>query len=80
MLKSFKYTFPTPPLSEDCLYLNVFTPASRGKNYQLPVMVFIHGGGLRMGGTMMFEGSALTAYENVVVVSIQYRLGLLGFL
>ncbi|XP_066438937.1 fatty acyl-CoA hydrolase precursor, medium chain-like [Eleutherodactylus coqui] len=43
-------------------------------------MVFIHGGALVMGGSMMFEGSALGAHENVVVVSIQYRLGLMGFL
>ncbi|KAM9301961.1 fatty acyl-CoA hydrolase precursor, medium chain-like [Gastrophryne carolinensis] len=69
-----------PPTSEDCLYLNVFTPADRGHNAKLPVMVVIHGGGLIMGGAVMFEGSALSAYENVVVVSIQYRLGILGFL
>ncbi|PIO25074.1 hypothetical protein AB205_0164110, partial [Aquarana catesbeiana] len=69
-----------PPTSEDCLYLNVFTPADRGQNAKLPVMVFIHGGGLIMGGAMMFEGSALSAYENVIIVSIQYRLGIMGFL
>ncbi|XP_072279086.1 fatty acyl-CoA hydrolase precursor, medium chain-like [Pyxicephalus adspersus] len=80
ILKAFRATFQTPAISEDCLYLNVFTPSNREKNYKLPVMVFIHGGGLRMGGAMMFEGSALSAYENVLVVSIQYRLGLLGFL
>ncbi|KAM9301971.1 LOW QUALITY PROTEIN: pyrethroid hydrolase Ces2e-like [Gastrophryne carolinensis] len=79
MLKTFKFPLPTPTLSEDCLYLNVFTPASRG-SAKLPVMVFIHGGGFRLGGAIMFEGSALSAIENVVVVSIQYRLGLMGFL
>ncbi|XP_040185273.1 carboxylesterase 5A-like isoform X1 [Rana temporaria] len=68
-----------PPTSEDCLYLNVFTPADRGQNAKLPVLVGIHGGGLAMGGAMMFEGSALSAYENVITVSIQYRLGILGF-
>ncbi|XP_040183715.1 uncharacterized protein LOC120916837 [Rana temporaria] len=69
-----------PPTSEDCLYLNVFAPADRGQKAKLPVMVFIHGGGLIMGGAIMFEGSALSAYENVIIVSIQYRLGILGFL
>uniref|UniRef100_A0A5G3JDL4 Carboxylic ester hydrolase n=1 Tax=Xenopus tropicalis TaxID=8364 RepID=A0A5G3JDL4_XENTR len=75
----FKAKFDFPPVSEDCLYLNVFTPADRGENPELPVMVFIHGGALTMGGASMFEGSALCAYENVVVVSIQYRLGIMGF-
>ncbi|XP_018430854.1 PREDICTED: cocaine esterase-like [Nanorana parkeri] len=74
-----KAKFVIPPISEDCLYLNVFTPADRGQDAKLPVMVFIHGGGLVMGGATMFEGSALSAYENVIVVSIQYRLGILGF-
>ncbi|KAM4723007.1 fatty acyl-CoA hydrolase precursor, medium chain-like [Rhinophrynus dorsalis] len=72
--------FVLPPVSEDCLYLNVFTPADRENNFKLPVMVFIHGGGLTMGGAYMFDGSALSAYENFVIVSIQYRLGILGFL
>ncbi|XP_068117514.1 fatty acyl-CoA hydrolase precursor, medium chain-like isoform X2 [Hyperolius riggenbachi] len=67
-------------LSEDCLYLNVFTPADRGDTARLPVMVFIHGGGLVMGSANMYDGSALSVYENVVYVAIQYRLGILGFL
>ncbi|XP_073515736.1 fatty acyl-CoA hydrolase precursor, medium chain-like [Phyllobates terribilis] len=79
LFQTVKAKFSLPPVSEDCLYLNVFTPTNRVKEEKLPVMVFIHGGGLMMGGAMMFEGSALGAHENVVVVSIQYRLGLLGF-
>lgn len=43
------------------------------------VMVWIHGGALLMGGASMFDGSALSAYENLVVVTIQYRLGITGF-
>ncbi|XP_040266488.1 carboxylesterase 5A-like isoform X2 [Bufo bufo] len=78
--KAVKAKLIIPPASEDCLYLDIFTPADRVKEKMLPVMVFIHGGGLVMGGSMMFEGSVLSAYENVVVVSIQYRLGLLGFM
>ncbi|XP_053557375.1 pyrethroid hydrolase Ces2e [Bombina bombina] len=68
-----------PPVSEDCLYLNVFTPAHRENNVKLPVMVSIHGGGLIIGGAFLNSGSAICAHENVVIVSIQYRLGLLGF-
>ena len=64
------------PMSEDCLTLDVWTPADRGE--VLPVMVWIHGGGFGRGaGTI--DATAL-AREGIVVVSIQYRLGALGFL
>ncbi|XP_017917494.1 PREDICTED: liver carboxylesterase isoform X3 [Capra hircus] len=65
--------------SEDCLYLNIYTPADLTKRSRLPVMVWIHGGGLMVGGASTFEGLALSAHENVVVVTIQYRLGIWGF-
>ncbi|XP_063801699.1 fatty acyl-CoA hydrolase precursor, medium chain-like isoform X2 [Pseudophryne corroboree] len=71
--------FQLPRVSEDCLYLNVFTPSDRARNAPLPVMVFIHGGGLVTGLASMYDGSALSSYEDVVFVSIQYRLGILGF-
>ncbi|XP_072841139.2 fatty acyl-CoA hydrolase precursor, medium chain isoform X1 [Pogona vitticeps] len=66
-------------MSEDCLYLNVFAPVPLDDKAKLPVMVWIHGGGMVTGGASMFDGSALAAYEKVVVVVIQYRLGILGF-
>lgn len=44
------------------------------------VMVWIHGGGLMVGGASTYDGLALSAYENVVVVMIQYRLGVFGLL
>ncbi|XP_056384115.1 carboxylesterase 5A-like [Hyla sarda] len=69
-----------PPFSEDCLYLNIYTPADKEKQTRLPVMVFIHGGALLMGGAAFYDGSALSTYEHVVFVAIQYRLGILGFL
>jgi para-nitrobenzyl esterase len=80
----------SPPTSEDlgeedCLYLNVWTPDLHGD--PRPVLVFIHGGGNQQGstsermlGTLMYEGRQLSQQEGVVVVNVQYRLGLLGFL
>lgn len=44
------------------------------------VMVWIHGGGLAVGAASQFDGSPLAAYHNMVMVIIQYRLGILGFL
>ncbi|KAM5125566.1 fatty acyl-CoA hydrolase precursor, medium chain-like [Mantella aurantiaca] len=79
-LMAFNSTSPTMPVSEDCLFLNVYTPANRKKNHTLPVMVFIHGGGLRMWGASLYEGSMMSAMEDIVMVPIQYRLGMLGFL
>ena len=65
--------------AEDCLYLNVWTRAEAGAS--LPVMVWIHGGALQIGhGHLpMYDGGTLTS-KGVVVVSINYRLGVLGFL
>ncbi|PTL81763.1 carboxylesterase family protein [Vitiosangium sp. GDMCC 1.1324] len=66
--------------SEDCLTLNVWTPALQPAS-PAPVMVFIHGGGFTMGSSSqeMYNGAALTR-SGVVVVSMNYRLGALGFL
>lgn len=66
-------------MSEDCLYLNIYAPSHAREGSSLPVMVWIHGGGLVMGMASMYDGSALAAFEDVVVVIIQYRLGILGF-
>src|SRR6266702_346195 len=64
--------------SEDCLYLNVFAPAgARGKH--LPVMVWVHGGSLRTGESNDYNPAGLVR-DGVVVVTINYRLGALGFL
>ncbi|WP_339915093.1 carboxylesterase family protein [uncultured Brevundimonas sp.] len=66
------------PMSEDCLTLNVWAPEER--EGPLPVMVWVHGGGLNNGsGTAaLYDGAAL-ARRGVVVVTINYRLGRLGF-
>ena len=65
--------------SEDCLYLNVWTP-STGAGDRLPVMVWIYGGGLRAGSSSepRQDGGDLTR-KGVVVVSMNYRLGIFGF-
>jgi len=71
---------PPGTISEDCLYLNVYAPPV-GSNDQggRPVLVWIHGGGLVQDGARDYDGSKLAA-DGVVVVTINYRLGALGFL
>lgn len=77
-----------PNQSEDCLYLNVFTPQSApGASRPLPVLLFIHGGAFVEGSGYqpspsgnLLDGSYLAAAGNMVVVTINYRLGALGFL
>lgn len=66
--------------SEDCLYLNVWSPAKKA-DQRLPVMVWIHGGSFETGAGSMsvYDGTNL-AERGVVVVTINYRLGPLGFL
>jgi para-nitrobenzyl esterase len=71
-------------MSEDCLYLNVYTPAPRSSDGSSdeggrPVLVWIHGGGLTQDGSRNYDPAALTA-DGLVVVTINYRLGALGFL
>jgi para-nitrobenzyl esterase len=67
-------------MSEDCLSLNVWTPANRPPNAHLPVMVWIHGGAFvwGSGGTPFYDGAHF-AERNVVLVTINYRLGRFGF-
>jgi para-nitrobenzyl esterase len=74
--------FGTASSSEDCLYLNVFTPnkgPGRGHTKDLPVMFWIHGGGLTVGESDDYDPARLVQ-QGVVVVTINYRLGFLGFL
>ncbi|MBI4952657.1 MAG: carboxylesterase family protein [Myxococcales bacterium] len=65
--------------SEDCLHLNVWTHADERAR---PVMVFIHGGGFQQGSNSKpyYEGSNLARAADVVIVTVNYRLGVLGFL
>jgi para-nitrobenzyl esterase len=70
----------TAPVSEDCLYLNVWTPAKK-QNEQLPVIFWIYGGGFSGGSTStpMYDGTGF-AKKGVVFVSVAYRVGPFGFL
>lgn len=68
---------PPPVTSEDCLTLNLYVPPNPGAA-RLPVMVEIHGGGFIIGGPP--DGTHLAATGHVIMVSIHYRLGILGFL
>ncbi|XP_059120208.1 liver carboxylesterase-like isoform X2 [Peromyscus eremicus] len=77
--KEMNLIMPSIPMSEDCLYLNIYTPAHAHEGSNLPVMVWIHGGGLVVGMASITDLSLLAATEDIVIVSIQYRLGILGF-
>ncbi|CAF0842454.1 unnamed protein product [Adineta steineri] len=68
------------PYSEDCLYLNVWTPANATKDSLLPVKVWIYGGGGYIGSSSdpLYNGCAIAT--NAIVVSMNYRLGPLGWL
>ncbi len=89
----FSLTAPQPPMDaggllsgrqeamgEDCLYLNIWSPGTEHANR--PVMVWIHGGAFLTGSgsTPWYDGSSFAANGDVVVVTVNYRLGALGFL
>ena len=72
--------FRSPGVSEDCLYLNIWTPAKNG-NEQLPVLVFFYGGGMKAGDASeyRYDGQSM-ARKGIVAVTVNYRLGVFGFL
>jgi len=74
-----EFLIPKEPISEDCLYLNVWTGASSEKDKR-PVLVWIYGGGFTSGGSAcpIYDGEAM-AKKGVVFVSINYRVGVFGF-
>lgn len=69
--------FDKPVGSEDCLFLNIWRPASKKKN--LPVVLFIHGGSHMVGTSSYYRGDRL-AQEDVIFISVNYRLNLFGWL
>lgn len=74
-----EFLIPAQPISEDCLYLNVWTAATSPAERR-PVLVFIYGGGFTSGGSAcpIYDGEAM-AGKGVVFVSINYRVGIFGF-
>lgn len=64
--------------SEDCLYLNIYAPPN-AQDKKLPVMVWIHGGGNVWGSASDYDASNLVMNEDVIVITVQYRLGPLGY-
>ena len=69
------------PFNEDCLYLNIWTPSAGEKNKKLPVAMWIHGGGYREGFAFEpeMDGGEEWALRGVILVSVTYRLGVIGF-
>lgn len=77
---SLEFLIPEAPISEDCLYVNVWTGAKKATD-KLPVLVWIYGGGFSSGGSgvPIYDGEAM-ARKGIVFVSINYRVGVFGFL
>ena len=69
---------PPEPTDEDCLFLNIYTPGT--DDSRRPVLFWIHGGAYVMGSGRMYDGSRFTREHDVVVVTINYRMGPLGFM
>lgn len=68
--------------NEDCLYLNIYVPTEDDirDSGAKPVMVYIHGGSYMEGTGNMIDGSVLASYGNIIVITLNYRVGVLGFL
>lgn len=80
MVYTSEFLIPDAPISEDCLYLNLWTNA-KSKADKKPVFVWIYGGGFSSGGSAcpIYDGEAM-AKKGVIFVSINYRVGVFGFL
>lgn len=79
MVYTSEFLIPEEPISEDCLYLNVWT-AAKTPSEKRPVLVWIYGGGFSSGGSAcpIYDGEEL-ARKGVVLVSLNYRVGVMGF-
>jgi len=72
--------------SEDCLYLNIYAPFSAKASEEtlskrkLPILLFIHGESLYFGSGNVYDGTLLAAFGEIIVITINYRLGIFGFL
>ncbi len=75
-----RVTAGLPLPSEDCLYVNVYRPAGSTEHDRMPVLVYIHGGGFGAGTGSTIDGTPLAGTQQMVVVTLNYRLGALGWL
>lgn len=71
---------PNVNQSEDCLFLNIYIPSDTSRSNKKSVMIWIHGGGYESGQGMLYDGSYLSAIGDVIVVTLNYRLNIFGFL
>ena len=73
---------PKTPISEDCLYLNLWVPTKLNQTGSYSVLIWIHGGGYFLGTSTMdlYDGQILASKNDIIVATINYRLGVLGFL
>ena len=80
--KAFGPGFEITETNEDCLYLNLFVPGSakHSSSGTLPVLVFIHGGDFQVGSGSLWDASLLASVGRMIVVTMNFRLGILGFL
>eukprot|EP01060_Flectonema_neradi_P013669 TRINITY_DN2039_c4_g1_i1.p1 TRINITY_DN2039_c4_g1~~TRINITY_DN2039_c4_g1_i1.p1 ORF type:complete len:590 (+),score=99.76 TRINITY_DN2039_c4_g1_i1:71-1840(+) len=83
-IQSCGLPFPSCPVveDEDCLYLNVYAPFDSTSVSNLPVLIWFHGGAFTAGygGTELYDGSYYSTNQNVIVVTVNYRLGAMGWL
>jgi len=68
------------PGTEDCLFLNVWRPAAATATSKLPVLIWIHGGALTTGASASYDPSVMVEENNIIVVTVNYRLAALGWL
>ncbi|XP_052808031.1 cholinesterase 2-like [Mya arenaria] len=66
--------------TEDCLTLNIYVPHTFGSNASLPVMVWIYGGGFVEGATAIYPGEGIATLGEVILVTVNYRVGMFGFI
>ena len=65
--------------NENCLYLNIYVPYTNSLASGLPIFVFIHGGSFILGSSSNYDGSRIAIMSNMIVITINYRLGPFGF-
>ncbi|XP_060064173.1 pyrethroid hydrolase Ces2e-like [Ylistrum balloti] len=77
--ESISPSLPNTEMSEDCLHLNIYTPINASPNNTKSVMIWIHGGGYSKGQSFYYDAFNLVTKGDVIVVTVNYRLGFLGF-